>query len=498
MKREIPTGEKNRTRSRLIGAVLVTVAIFAAAGMIGSRWSGPERAFAFDSDEEAAIRAARGLGKAFTSVSREVVPSVVTITSNKVIHPANAPDSEEMLQFFRFFGMPRDNDGDIMQRALGSGVIASSDGYIITNNHVVADAKEIAVILSDGEEYEAELIGTDPKSDIAVIRIDATGLPAATLGDSDNLEVGEWVLAIGSPFSQNLNHTVTAGIVSAKSRVAVGLADYEDFIQTDAAINPGNSGGALVDLDGRVVGINSAIASRSGGSQGVGFAIPINMVRRIKDDLIESGTVVRGWIGIGIQPVSKEIQEALGLGDRKGILVSSIMEESPAEDAGLKRQDVILSLDGERIESLRAFRNEVAALGPGVGVDLKISRKGKIREMRVTLGRLPGDEEPPPVAAREAREKLGIEVSGIDRNLRRSLGLDRDEGGVAVTGVRRGSIASQNGIREGDVIVEINQRTIETVADYDRSLGDLEEGEVALFLVEREGSTFFVGMRIPE
>ena len=277
MKREIPTGEKNRTRSRLIGAVLVTVAIFAAAGMIGSRWSGPERAFAFDSDEEAAIRAARGLGKAFTSVSREVVPSVVTITSNKVIHPANAPDSEEMLQFFRFFGMPRDNDGDIMQRALGSGVIASSDGYIITNNHVVADAKEIAVILSDGEEYEAELIGTDPKSDIAVIRIDATGLPAATLGDSDNLEVGEWVLAIGSPFSQNLNHTVTAGIVSAKSRVAVGLADYEDFIQTDAAINPGNSGGALVDLDGRVVGINSAITLDGGGSRkSVGVFAGIN------------------------------------------------------------------------------------------------------------------------------------------------------------------------------------------------------------------------------
>ncbi len=498
MKREIPIREKKRARSRLIGAALVTAALFAAAGLIGSRWSGPERAFAFDSDEEAAVRAARSLGKAFTSAAREVVPSVVTITSNKVIHPANTLGNDEMFEFFRFFGMPRDNEGDITQRALGSGVIASSDGYIITNNHVVADAKEIAVILSDGEEYEAELIGTDPKSDIAVIKIDAVGLPEAMLGDSDKLEVGEWVIAIGSPFSRNLNHTVTAGIVSAKSRVAVGLADYEDFIQTDAAINPGNSGGALVDLDGRVVGINSAIASRSGGSQGVGFAIPINMVRRIKNDLIETGTVVRGWIGIGIQPVSKEIQEALGLDDRKGILVSSIMEESPAEEAGLKRQDVILSLDGEKIESLRAFRNEVADLGPGADVDLEISRKGKTRDVRVTLGRLPGDEEPPAAAVREAREKLGVEVSDIDRSLSRSLGIDRKGGGVAVTGVRRGSIASRNGIREGDVIVEINQRPIETVADYDRSLRDFEEGDVALFLIEREGSTFFVGLRIPE
>ncbi|MFH1680794.1 MAG: trypsin-like peptidase domain-containing protein, partial [Candidatus Eisenbacteria bacterium] len=406
---------------------------------------------------------------------------------------------EDMSEFFRFFGMPFGNDGggEILQRGLGSGVIVSSDGYIVTNNHVVSEAKEVAVVLSSGEEYEAEVVGADPKSDVAVIKIDAQGLPSARLGDSDRLEVGEWVLAIGSPFSQQLNHTVTAGIVSAKSRVAVGLADYEDFIQTDAAINPGNSGGALVDLDGDVVGINTAIASRSGGYQGVGFAIPINMVKQIKNELIATGSVTRGWIGIGIQPVTKEIQEALDLPERNGILVSSVVEGSPAEESRLERQDVIVALDGLKVENLRSFRNQIAATPPGTEVDLSIVRDGKAKSVRVKLGRLPDDDESRPVLARQSREKLGMEVREITAEARRALGLEREEG-VVVTEVLRGSAADRGGVREGDVILEVNDREIKTTADFSRAIADTKEGEVALLLVEREGNSFFVTIRVPE
>lgn len=455
-------------------------------------------AHAMDPEEEAAISAARSLGKAFTAVSREVIPTVVTVTSNKVVRPTqgNLPD-DGMHDFFRFFGLPDMKDGpEMLQRALGSGVIVSEDGYIITNNHVVANAKEVAVLMSDGEEYEAEVIGTDPKTDVAVIKIAGSSLPYARLGDSDDLEVGEWVVAVGSPFSQNLNHTVTAGIVSAKSRVAVGLADYEDFIQTDAAINPGNSGGALVNLDGEVVGINTAIASRSGGSQGVGFAIPINMVTRIKDALIADGAVTRGWIGIGIQQVTKEIQDALDLPDKNGVLISSVMEGSPAAAADLERQDVIVSMNGEKVESMRSFRNRIADTPPGTDVKLGVLRKGKTVRTTVTLGRLPGDQEPEPVLARAAKEKLGIDARAIDGETRRAYGIERS-GGVVVTDVRRGSPAAREGIRRGDVIVAINDGEIESLADYDRAMDGIAEGEVALFLVERGGSTFFIGVRIP-
>jgi len=458
----------------------------------------PSLARSDDPEDRAAVEQAKALGRAFAAISEEIIPSVVTITSAKIIRPAEGFTDERMRDFFRFFGMPRDNEsGEMIQRGLGSGVIVSRDGYIVTNNHVVSNAKEISVVMSDGSEFQAEVIGNDPKTDVAVIRIDAGDLPAARLGDVEDLDVGEWVLAVGSPFSQNLNHTVTAGIVSAKSRSAVGLADYEDFIQTDAAINPGNSGGALVNLDGEVVGINTAIASRTGGSQGVGFAIPINMVNRIMTSLIEEGAVTRGWIGIGIQPVTREIQEALDLPDRNGVLISGILDDSPADDADLRRQDVIVGLNGRKVESLRAFRNEIAATEPGTDVRLEVMRKGKVRDVRLALGRLPDDDAPPPVASRATREKLGIEASAIDAEARRYFDLDRRDG-VVITDVRRGSPAAQNGLREGDVILEIGDQEIESLGDYHRAVRDAAEGDVVLFFVEREGSTFFVALRIPE
>jgi serine protease Do len=489
----------SRPRYFLLGAVAVVLAF--AAGSIDWERSAPATAHASDARETGAVAAAKELGKAFTDVASTVVPSVVTVTSSRVIRPAQGFGNDPMFDFFRFFGPPGqggdDEGGEMLQRGLGSGVIVSSDGYIITNNHVVADAKEVSVVLSDGEEYEAEIVGADPKSDIAVIKIEAKGLPAVHLGDSDRLEVGEWVLAVGSPFSQNLNHTVTAGIVSAKSRVAVGLADYEDFIQTDAAINPGNSGGALVNLDGDLVGINTAIASRSGGSQGVGFAIPINMVRTIKDELIANGSVTRGWIGVGIQPVTKEIQEALDLPDRNGVLVSSIVEDSPAEKAKLEREDVIVSLNGEKIESMRAFRNRIAATPPGTDVDLAVLRDGKRREVTVALGKLPEDGETPPAVAEKSHERLGMTVANIDGEARRYFGLERHDG-VVVTEVDRAAAAARAGIRPGDVILEINRQPIDSTADYNRAIGDVAEGDVALLLVEREGNSFFLTLRMPE
>ncbi|MBN1825162.1 MAG: Do family serine endopeptidase [Candidatus Eisenbacteria bacterium] len=494
-----------RRRAGLYVAALVLAAALGAAfgsGAFGLRDAVVTPAGAMEPADREAVEAAKNMSRAFTAVAREVVPSVVTVTSSRVIRPAQSlgPNGGDMEQFFRFFGQPRSPWGgeeEMVQRGLGSGVIATEDGYIITNNHVVADARDIAVLLSNGEEYEAEVIGADPKTDVAVIRIDAKGLPAARFGDSDALEVGEWVIAVGSPFSQSLNHTVTTGIVSAKSRTAVGLADYEDFIQTDAAINPGNSGGALVNLDGEVVGINTAIASRSGGSQGVGFAIPINMARRIQSSLIETGTVTRGWIGIGIQGVTKEIQEALDLPDRDGVLVSNIMEKSPAEEAGLERQDVIVRLNGRKVDGMRTFRNEIASTPPGTNVDLGVLRDGKERTLSLELGRMPGDDESPRVASEKSEERLGLEVRPITQELRRSFELDRGDG-VVVVNVRRGSAAARNGIREGDVILEVNREEIETVADYGRALDGLETGDVALLLVERQGNTFYVAVRLPE
>jgi serine protease Do len=492
-------GDKRGLARVLFIALVAAVASFAGGSLVRWEKAAPPEARAADSPRDDAIRSAKDLGAAFTEIARDVVPCVVTITSNKVVQPAQSfGNNEEMFEFFRFFGMPFGDPGrEILQRALGSGVIVSPDGYIVTNNHVVADAKEVSVLMGDGDEYDATVVGTDPKSDVAVIKIEAKGLTAARLGDSDDLEVGEWVLAIGSPFSQQLNHSVTAGIVSAKSRVAVGLADYEDFIQTDAAINPGNSGGALVDLDGNVVGINTAIASRSGGYQGVGFAIPVNMVKSIKDELILSGSVTRGWIGVSIQPVSKEIQEALDLPDKNGVLVSGVLDGSPAEKARLERQDVIVGLNGEEVESMRAFRNRIASMRPGSEVELTLLRDGKEKNVKVELGKLPDDGEAQPVVAEKSKEKLGMEVRGVDAETRRAFGLERTEG-VVVTGVAPGSVAAQGGVREGDVILEVNRTEIGRMSDYNRAIGDVGAGEVALLLVEREENTFFIALRVPK
>ena len=322
----------------------------------------------------------RGMSDLFADIAQKVGPSVVTITSTTTVTgPANP-----YLPFG--FGYPGGGGTrEYTQEGLGSGVIISSDGLIVTNNHVAGDADELLVVLSSGQEYEAKLVGADPRSDIALIQIEADAdLPSISMGYSDDLRVGEWVLAIGSPFA--LSQTVTQGIVSYLGRDGVGLADYESYIQTDAAINPGNSGGALVNLDGELIGVNTAIASRSGGYQGIGFAIPVSTIRSVTEDLLEFGEVRRGWLGVSLQEVNAELAEQFELQDESGVLLSEVFPDSPAEEAGLRRGDVITEIQGVQFESLNDFRNRIADLDPGEEIDLTVVRDGRNRSICVTLG----------------------------------------------------------------------------------------------------------------
>ena len=339
----------------------------------------------------------RQTGQAFRAVAKEVSPAVVFIQVEKTTEqpqmspfasPFNGPFGDDF--FRRFFGTPPQGHGHGTMpkremRAQGSGFIISPDGLIMTNNHVVGGADKVTVRLHDGREFTAKVVGTDPPTDVAVIKIDANDLPVAQLGDSDKLEVGDWVLAIGNPFG--LSHTLTAGIVSAKGRSGIGLADYENFIQTDAAINPGNSGGPLVNLDGQVVGINTAIFSRSGGYMGIGFAIPINMAKQIRDQLVENGTVTRGQLGVYIQDLTDDLAQSFGLKDSKGILISKVIEDSPAAKAGLKQGDIVLKADGKPVGKVNEFRNGIAMTAPGTVVRLDILRNGKPEQIKVTIGK---------------------------------------------------------------------------------------------------------------
>jgi serine protease Do len=323
-------------------------------------------------------------------------------------------------------------------------VIVSSDGYILTNNHVVSRAEKLTVMLSDDKKYQARVIGTDPQSDVAVLKIDTDGLPAARLGDSDSVRVGQWVIAVGNPFQ--LMHTVTAGIISAKGRSQLGLADYEDFIQTDAAINPGNSGGALADLDGRVIGINTAINSPTGGNVGIGFAIPINMAKNVMETLISEGRVARGYMGILPQDIDENLLAALKLKSTRGSIVGDVTADGPADKAGIKRGDVIIALNGRKVEDSNDLRNIVAQTKPETRIEVALIRDGKEKDMTVVLGERPGGAEAtgPGTAPEEERslEKLGLSVQDLTPDIETRLGY-QDEKGVLVTAVAAGSAAEE-------------------------------------------------------
>ncbi|HLV65895.1 MAG TPA: DegQ family serine endoprotease [Polyangiaceae bacterium] len=424
-------------------------------------------------------------GGAIADVAERALPSVVNISLTKVGR-AGAP-----IPFPFFFGPPQER----IEQGMGSGVIVSADGTILTNNHVVADAKEIKVTTYDRREFDAKVIGTDPKSDLAVIQIQGApaGLTPIQFGDSSKLRLGEIVLAIGNPFG--VGQTVTMGIVSAKGRADLGIVDYEDFIQTDAAINPGNSGGALINMEGKLVGINTAILSRSGGYQGIGFAIPTNMAMPIMQSLKANGRVVRGWLGVGIQEVDSDLAAALKLPVKAGIVLSDVQPGSPAARAGLRRGDVVTKLDGKAVTSLGHFRNAIAIAGAGRKVALEIYRDGRPQAVTVQLGEMPNE----PLGGSSAKPSTpggrspldGISLAPLTPEHRRAFRVPADvNGGVIVTGVAPGSSAARAGLRPGDVILEVNRRPVATLEQFEAAYTK-SQGRV-LLLVNRGGNTVFM------
>ncbi len=435
--------------------------------------------------------------QSIADIAEKTVSSVVNISSEKVVTYNNQPISPFFNDpfFQQFFGhgfggptMPRER----RESSLGSGVIVSEDGIILTNNHVVDKASKIQVTFSDGREFDAEVMGTDEKSDLGVVKLKKFSGKITTLsfGDSNRLRLGDVVLAIGNPFG--VGQTVTMGIVSAKGRANVGIADYEDFIQTDAAINPGNSGGALVNMVGELVGINTAILSRSGGYQGIGFAIPSNMAKTIMDSLIKNGKVIRGYLGVSIQDIGADLAEALKLSSTEGALVSDVMGKSPADKAGLKRGDVIRKVDNETIGDSGQLRNIIATKGPKTTVTLEVARDGKKLIMKAVLDELPENREEPSSMTKSDGILEGLEVADLSKELRQRFRLsDQLKSGVLVTSIKTGSPASNTGLAEGDVILEINRQSIRNVQDFHDKAASLKKGRT-LFLVQRGGSTIYL------
>ncbi len=439
----------------------------------------------------------------FREVARRTIPSVVTVRSRRTIRVnersspfLSDPFGQEFLE--RFFGRrlpeePRERRYE--QQGLGSGVILSADGYILTNNHVVEGSDAVEIVTADRRTLEAEILGTDPQTDIAVLKVEAEDLPAAALGDSDDLEVGEWVLAVGNPFSEALGHTVTAGIVSAKGRANLRLAEYEDFIQTDAAINPGNSGGALVNTRGQVIGINTAIASQTGGYQGVGFAIPINMAQSVMEQLVSSGRVVRGHLGVSIQDLTPDLAEGMGVPGREGALVASVQEGTPAAAAGLERGDVITAVEGKPVTDTVELRNRIASTAPGTEVRLKILRNGEERSVRVTLDELPGSGARASSAGGRASDRqYGFSAQELSPALASRLGYQGDSG-VVISEVEPGGAADRAGLRQGDLVKEVNRRPVENLTEFREAVGAADPAKVLLLLVRRGNNLTYVPLR---
>ncbi|MBI3463789.1 MAG: DegQ family serine endoprotease [Planctomycetes bacterium] len=439
--------------------------------------------YAAESGKAAAARehltSALEFSQAFQHVAKAVRPSVVNISSTKRIQPIDRGQRridprmpDEFRQFFgddlfdRFFEVPTPRGG-FVQQGLGTGVIVRKDGYILTNNHVISGADEVTVKLSDGRTFSGKTVGTDAQTEVAVLKIDASGLMPAEFGDSDAIEVGEWVLAVGNPFG--LDQTVTAGIVSAKGRSGVGITRFEDFIQTDAAINPGNSGGPLVNLDGKVIGLNTAIATRTGGYMGVGFAIPSNIAKYVMDSMIKTGKVERGWLGAAVQNLTDDLAKSFDFNGTNGVLVGDVVPDSPAAKAGLEVGDIILKFNGKEMESRDQLVSNITATPPGTKAELDIVRNGKHKTVRVELGRRDEGVDLHPVSGlpgTESSADLGLSVQSLTPELARQLGVDENEQGVAVSAVEPGSLAQRAGIRPKDIIAVVGNAPVHNVAEF--------------------------------
>lgn len=447
--------------------------------------------------QDSGIEGLRQSGKAFSSVAKLVSPSVVFIqveASTSVHHPGSFPfpfDDDFFKRFFgdSFPGLPPRNESPPDQyhtQSQGSGfVFRVKDGllndktYIMTNNHVVEGADKVSVKFKDGYQYEAEITGRDPQSDIAVIEIDTDKRQALQLGDSSKLDVGEWVIAIGNPFG--LSHTLTVGVVSATGRTSVGINDYEDFIQTDAAINPGNSGGPLVNLDGEVVGMNTAIFTRTGGYMGIGFAIPINMAKEIANQLIDKGEVSRGYLGISIQTLTAELAKAFGIEQNQGILIAEVIEDSAAAKAGLLQGDVIISFRDKPVTDVGTFRNQISMTPPGQREKLTVLRDGKQRDFVVTIGTR-SDEIVIAKEPTQSASQLGLTVQTLTADLAKQFNAKAGEG-VVVTEVKRGSVAALAGINTGTIILQINRKPVKTANEFSREINKADKDKGVLLLI---------------
>jgi serine protease Do len=438
----------------------------------------------------------------FAPIVKSVLPDVVNISTSKVVKASDRnqfdmPDG--MPPFFQqFFGqqfgpnsenrMPRPRDQ--REDSLGSGVIVSPDGYILTNNHVIDGATDVRVTLADKRQLKAKVVGADPKTDIAVLKVEGSGFPAITIGDSSKVQVGDYALAIGDPFG--VGQTVTMGIISAMNRGNLGIEDYEDFIQTDAPINPGNSGGALVNDRGELVGINTAILSHgSGGNEGIGFAIPINMARNVMSQILDHGKVNRAYLGIMVQDITPGISKAMNLKNMKGVLVGDVSPAGPAQRSGVQRGDVILEINGKPMEDSRELRNTVSMMNPDANVNLKLMRDGKITDVTVKLGELPTDKEQAKAEDRPSGQTLdGVTVENLDAQSARQLGLPASTTGVVVTEINPSSPLASAGLRTGDVIQEVNHQPVKNVAQFEEAVR--KAGNNPLLLVNRKGSTLFL------
>jgi len=430
----------------------------------------------------------------FASVLKPALPAVVNIHSSKIVRSQgqNSPFFNDPL-FRQFFGDQFGQQGPQTQReqSLGSGVIVAADGTILTNNHVIDGATDIKVQLADKREFKAKLVGTDPKTDIAVLKIDATGLPTLPLGDSTNIQVGDLVFAIGDPFG--IGETATMGIVSATGRGGLGIENYEDFIQTDASINPGNSGGALIDIRGNLVGINTAILSGgSGGNQGIGFAIPINMARRVMDQILTNGKVVRGYLGVYIQDATPDLAKQFGLSSGTGVLIGDVTAGTPAAKAGLKKGDIILKLNGKPVDSRNDLQIQISQMAPGTKVTLDVWRDGKSIPFEVTLGELP--EKGPQTGQSEGGGNTtldGVEVQTLTSDIAQQLNLPASTQGVVVTNVDQASSAAAAGLQRQDVIQEVNHHPVANVAEFRQAIQSAGSQPV-LLLINRGGITNYI------
>ena len=492
--------EKGQRRSvgmyLLVGVSLLSLLVGVGVNEVIER-SYPHGSFAQAAgtavSEAKPIAAPQGLPD-FANLAKRLGPAVVNVSTTQIRKTAQevpAPFGQEddsFNQFWqRFFGgqMPQMPRGPQRQRGLGSGFIIDRDGTIVTNYHVVDGAQKIVVTLSDGRSFDGKVLGKDQKTDIAVIKISAPhDLPTAALGDSDRLEVGEWVMAIGNPFG--LDHTVTSGIVSAKGR-HIGAGPYDDFIQTDASINPGNSGGPLINMRGEVVGINTAIFSGTGGNVGIGFAIPANLVKDLLPELKDKGKIVRGFVGVTIQKLTPDLAESIGLKQATGALVADVTKGGPADRAGIKTGDVIVEFDRKEIRDSADLPLQVARTTPGKAVPVKILRSNKEMTLSLAVGEMKETRE---VVASSREGDLGLSVQAVTPQIAESLSLDKAEG-VVISAVQPGTPADDAGLQRGDVITAINHRPVRSVSDYERAISESGKDKSLLFLVRRgEGSLF--------